>query len=191
MGGDADGDADVEADADADADADGDADGASHGVSIGDALAFLGFGRVPVMMWIEILLITWGASGLFASLAGAGWWGARGIAAASAIAGTGLITRGLARILPDKVESDSLGIDDLVGLSGRVTSTVVTETAGEGVFDGRHSHAVYLPIRIEGGGAALSEHSAVVVIDVDSERGIATVMSADRLAGSIAMTGGT
>lgn len=175
----ADADVEFEADADADADVDADADG-DHGVSLGGVLSFFGVGDIPMLLWLEILAILWGVTGLVVSI-NAGMFMAVPVAAAVSLIGTAGLARVIQRIMPQKIESDALVLGKAIGLLGRVTSTKVDERYGEGVFEGSHNVALYLPIRIEPGGTPLPEHRPIVVVGVDESEGFAYVMATEEL----------
>ena len=106
---------------------DGDMDG-------GDLLGWLGFGRLPLLMLLVVFLAAFGVLGLSgqqlaAAITGAPLspWLAAPAAAAAALPVTGLLARGLARILP-RDETTAIHLDDLVGLA----ATIVTGRATQG-----------------------------------------------------------
>ena len=100
----------------------------------GDLLAWLGIGRVPLLMVLVVFLAAFGLAGLAlqqlaASLLGAPvspWLAAAG-ALAAALPLTGLGARGLARIMPQD-ETTAVGLDELVGKRG----TIMLGTARRG-----------------------------------------------------------
>jgi len=100
----------------------------------GDWLGWLGVGRLPLLMVLVVFLCAFGVIGLsgqqlFASLSGAllSPWLAAPAAAAAALPVTGLLARGLARILP-RDETTAINVDELVGLR----ATIVTGRAARG-----------------------------------------------------------
>ena len=106
-----------------DSDGDGDiaGDGAVDGAFDSGLLSLLGLGRVPFLIWLMLLLLTFGiigASGqqLMEALTGnmLSAWLAAPLAAVAALPLTGAIARPLARILPTD-ESSAVSPDQLVG----------------------------------------------------------------------------
>lgn len=103
-----------------------DADVDAHG-DFGDLLAWLGFGRIPLLMTIVVLLALFGLIGitiqqLAADLTGAplSAWIAAPAALVAALPLTGLSARRLARILPQD-ETTAIPLDDLVGRRATIT----------------------------------------------------------------------
>ncbi|HEX8572775.1 MAG TPA: YqiJ family protein [Allosphingosinicella sp.] len=96
-------------------DADMDVDG-------GDLLAWLGVGRVPLLMLIVVFLALFGLAGLaIQQFAGPlDLWIATPAAVAAALPLTGLGARGLARIMPQD-ETTAVSLDSLVGKRGTIT----------------------------------------------------------------------
>ena len=91
----------------------------AHG---GDLLAWLGIGKVPLLMILVVFLALFGLAGLaIQQFAGPlSLWIAVPGAAAAALPLTGLGARGLARIMPGD-ETTAISLDDLVGRRGTVT----------------------------------------------------------------------
>ncbi len=177
---DADGDLDVDGDVDVDGDLEVEADGADI-----DLIAFLGFfgaKHLPLLLWLQILVLLWGVVGLTASLLGAPLWLASLAATMAAPTATALISRALRRVLPSKRESEALPLRHAVGLIGRVTSTRVDTRRGEGSFQGKNGNTLYLPIRVEDDDAVIAEHRQVVIVDIDESEGIAYVIATEDLA---------
>lgn len=92
-----------------------------------DLLAWLGIGRIPLLMVIVVFLALFGLLGLAvqqaaAALAGAplSGWVAGPAAAVAALPLTGLCARGLARIVPQD-ETTAVSLDTLVGKRGTIT----------------------------------------------------------------------
>jgi hypothetical protein len=99
-----------------------------------DLLAWLGFGRIPLLMTLVVLLALFGMIGITIqqaadALAGAPLspWIAAPAALLASFPLTGLCARGLARILPSD-ETTAISLDDLVGR--RATIVVGTARAG-------------------------------------------------------------
>ena len=92
-----------------------------------DPLAWLGVGRIPLLMVIVVFLAVFGLVGLTvqqlaAAFAGAPLspWLAGPAAAAAALPLTGFGARGLARVLPQD-ETTAVSLDTLVGKRGTIT----------------------------------------------------------------------
>lgn len=107
-----------------------------HDVDIdghGDWLSWLGVGQLPLLMLIVVFLASFGLIGLVGQQAALGFlgtllpgWMAIPAAGVAALPATGLLARGLGRIMP-RDETTAIGIDQLVGLHahivvGRATS---------------------------------------------------------------------
>jgi hypothetical protein len=110
-----------------------DADGDAHG-DAGDLLAWLGVGRIPLLMVIVVLLALFGLIGITLQQVAAAMlggplslWIAAPAAFVAALPLTGFCARGLARILPGD-ETSAISLDDLVGRR----ATVVVGTARHG-----------------------------------------------------------
>jgi len=183
---DVDTDVDLDVDADADLDVDGDADvdtdaavGAAAGFGWLSVLEFLGAPRIPTLLWVQIVFVVWGATGLFSSLNGAGTALTWSLAMGSTLVLAPLFSRLIQKVMPAKKESDAFRLRDCLGLTGRVISTKVDTRHGEAVFDGTAGQAIYLTVRTASG--LIPEHAEVVVIDVDTEAGIATVIAVHQL----------
>ncbi len=106
----------------------------AHADADADLLAWLGFGRIPLLMTLVVLLALFGLVGiagqqLAAALLGAPLspWIAAPAALVAALPLTGISARGLARILP-RDETTAISLEDLVGR--RATVTVGTARQG-------------------------------------------------------------
>lgn len=117
---------------------DGDADHAHDGPHAGSAehpLSILGLGRVPLSVLALSLCVIFGAAGLSSNallrglLPGAYGLASLGIAAVAALAGTSLVSRLFARLVPAR-ESDNVRKGDLVGAVGHA----IVELTGEDGF---------------------------------------------------------
>lgn len=93
----------------------------------GDLLAWLGVGRVPLLVVLVVFLACFGLAGLAlqqvaTAFAGAPLspWIASAAALAAALPLTGFGARGLARIIPQD-ETTAVGLDELVGKRGAIT----------------------------------------------------------------------
>lgn len=173
MGGLMDGDADVEADADIDVEveveADADLDASvvdANAEAAGDSnftwLGFLGFRKVPFILWLQILGTIWGTIGLVLLV----WFDSllvRAIAAgATTIFGTGAICALLSRVMP-KTESDLMSDRELLGTTGRVTTSKVTSTFGQAVFAGKLGYMTR-EVRVAEGAGPLAQDEVVIVV---------------------------
>jgi membrane protein implicated in regulation of membrane protease activity len=172
VGGFGDSDSDVDVDADVDVDVDADADGDFFG----DALGFLGIGKVPVMLVLTGFLGVFGLSGLLINTTiSQAFNGYSGLAFAAAALGslicafmlTGRISRGFARLAPDS--SLAVGFEQLVGRIGTVSSPQVSETYGRVTVRDQHggTHTVYAVLN---GGDPLPERSEVALLAYDQAR---------------------
>ncbi len=127
-------DADVDLDVDADVDADMDVHTSAHGSAFGDMFGFLNVGRVPLMIVLMSLFVTWGISGLIANAFlnipenPHRVWISCIIAFFCCFLGTRYISIGLSKLFPESEKA----ISDihLLGLSGRVISGQITTTFG-------------------------------------------------------------
>ena len=182
------GDADVDADFDVDADVDADsghpttlATAQGHSPVLAGAYA-LGIGRIPVVLWLEILGVSWGTTGLAAASLGAGHWGARLLAAGVALTVTPGLSRFLQSVMPSRLETDAVSSRGCIGLLGAVTSTKVTTDYGEGTFqlEGNRGR-IHLRICIEPGQRPLPEHTGVIIVEHDEVRRLFVVIEADTL----------
>lgn len=88
----------------------------------GDLLAWLGVGRVPLLMLLVVFLAIFGLAGLaIQQFAGPlPLWIAAPAAVAAALPLTGVGARGLARIMPQD-ETTAVSLDSLVGKRGTIT----------------------------------------------------------------------
>ena len=131
---DMDADLDVDADIDADADADADIDTGSQGLSFGDVFGFLNVGRVPLMIVLMSLFVTWGIFGLIANALlkvpenPHQVWISCIIALCCCFLGTRYISIALSKLFPESEKA--IRDTQLLGLSGRVISGQITTTFG-------------------------------------------------------------
>jgi len=105
-----------------------------HADADGNLLAWLGLGRVPLLVLLVVFLALFGLIGLtiqqvYAALAGVPMapWNASALAALGSLPLLGISARGLARILPQD-ETTAVGLDSLLGKRG----TVAVGTARRG-----------------------------------------------------------
>ena len=132
MGADIDMDADVDIDADADVDADMDTD--PHSTAFSDVFGFLNVGRVPLMIVLMSLFVTWGIFGLIANTFlnipenPDRVWISCVIAFFCCFLGTRYISIALSKLFPESEKA--INDAQLLGLSGRVISGQITTTFG-------------------------------------------------------------
>ena len=119
-------DADVDIDADAEVDADMDTHPGTQGPAFGDVFGFLNVGRVPLMIVLMSLFVTWGISGLTANALlnipehHTGFGYRVSLRFSVVFSETRYISIALSKLFPEseKAISDA----HLLGLSGRVIS---------------------------------------------------------------------
>lgn len=137
----------------------------------GDWLGWLGVGRLPLLMLLCVLLACFGMIGLIGqqvafNLTGAllPAWIAAPAAGVAALPVTGLLARGLARVLPQD-ETTAIDISELVGLS----ATIVVGRATQGspakarVRD-YHGQTHYVMAEPDNHGQALSEGEEILLV---------------------------
>lgn len=115
------------------ADFHGDFDTDVGDIGFGDTLAsLLGFGRLPLLAWLSVLLAAFALIGLSGQRLLAGFIGhmvpalpASGLAFLAALPATGLLTRALARIWPQD-ESTAIDIEALLARRGHVVIGTAT-----------------------------------------------------------------
>ena len=111
---------------DADADVDVDVDAEADLGFAGGLASVIGFGRLPLLIWLSLLLAVFALLGLGGQQAMLGFTGdtmpalpAAGLAALAAFPLTGALARPLARILPHD-ETSAVGIDSLIAKRGHI-----------------------------------------------------------------------
>jgi hypothetical protein len=142
-----------------------DADGAG-----GDLLAWLGVGRVPLLILLVVFLAIFGTIGLAVQQVAAGVtgaplsaWAAAPIAALLAFPVTGIAARGLARVLPGE-ETSAIELDELLG-----RAAVLTTGRAEHGFpararvEDRHGQAHYVMVEPDRPGPVFREGDAVLL----------------------------
>lgn len=141
-----------------------------HG-DAGDLLAWLGLGRLPLLMVLVVLLALFGLIGLAGQqIADAvlgttlAPWIAAPAALVAALPLTGMVARGLARIMPQD-ETTAISLDDLVGR--RATITVGTARSGSparaSVRD-RHGQVHYVMVEPTDERQAVGEGGIVLLV---------------------------
>ena len=119
----------------------------------GDLLAWLGLGRIPLLMVLVVLLALFGIIGIAGQQAAAAMlgaplspWIAAPAAFVAALPLTGLCARGLARILP-RDETTAVSLDDLVGRRATVVvGTARTGSPARASVRDRHGQTHYVMI---------------------------------------------
>ena len=131
---DMDADLDMDADIDADADVDADINTGTQGSSFGDVFGFLNVGRVPLMIVLMSLFVTWGIFGLIANALlnipenPHRVWISCLIALFGCFLGTRYISIALSKLFPESEKA--IRDTQLLGLRGRVISGQITTTFG-------------------------------------------------------------
>ena len=137
----------------------------------GDLLAWLGVGRVPLLVLLVAFLAIFGTLGLAGQQVAAALlggpvtpWIAAPVAALASLPITGIAARGLARVLPQD-ETTAIELDDLVGRS----ATVVTGRAEHGSpararIEDRHGQPHYLMVEPDRPGPTFREGDPVLLV---------------------------
>lgn len=174
--GDVDADVDMDADIDADADVDADIDTGSQGPSFGDVFGFLNVGRVPLMIVLMSLFVTWGIFGLianaFLNIPGNPHrvWISCIIAFFCCFLGTRYISIALSKLFPESEKA----INDvqLLGLSGRVISGQITTTFGTARVQVPDGPELTVSCRVEPDGTMPVKGDTVILINYDGTKRI-------------------
>lgn len=136
-----------------------------------DWLDWMGFGRVPLLVVLVLLLASFGLIGLIgqqiaADMAGAllPLWIAVPGAGALALPATGLSARLLAPILPQD-HTTAIDVEDLVGSSAHiVTGRAATGSPARGRVDDWHGQAHYVMIEPDNDGQVFEEGERVLLV---------------------------
>lgn len=178
-------DADVDVDMDADVDVDADVDGHT-GVqvpSFGDIFGFLNVGRVPMMIVLMSLFVTWGISGLIANAllnvpeSPHRVWISCIIALFCCFLGTRYISIALSKLFP---ESEKAITDiQLLGLSGRVISGQITTTFGTARVQVPDGPELTVSCRAKSDEVTPVKGDMVVLINYDSAKRIFDVRKSE------------
>ncbi|EAQ28682.1 hypothetical protein NAP1_13823 [Erythrobacter sp. NAP1] len=162
--------------ADADIDLDLDADGLEPTGFFASLVSLLGIGRVPFLIWLAILLFVFAAIGVAGQQtlietigAPAPMWLAAPVAAAVALPVTGVLTRPLARLLPQD-ETSAVGLDSLVRRDAEIQigSARAGSPARSKVID-RHGHPHFVMVEPHDPNAILSEGETVMLVRREGE----------------------
>jgi membrane protein implicated in regulation of membrane protease activity len=188
---------DLGADLDADVDVDADADtvpthdvehslGAEHDHAdsrFGEALGFLGFGRVPLSIILLTFCFLWGFAGWATNTILKGAvdqpavfvWVSLAVATVVAVFGTRSLARGLARILPS-TESYGSSERDLVGRLATVRDQI-TEHQGRAQLYDAHGTLQEVPVRIKPGETEIPSRTEVLLLSYDRQHGVYYVLA--------------
>jgi membrane protein implicated in regulation of membrane protease activity len=185
----------AESDVDADLDVDADAGaGSMHGIEhslgsehegsrFGEALGFLGFGRVPLPIILLTFCFLWGFAGWATNTLLKGALDRPAIfvlfsiavATSTSVLGTRYLARGLARVMPS-TESYGSSERDLVGRLAKVRDTI-TERQGRAQLYDAHGSLQEVPVRIKPGEAEIPPRTEVVLLSYDQKRGVYYVLA--------------
>ena len=183
--GDVDTDVDMDADIDLDADADVDADmdTGTQGTSLGDVFGFLNVGRVPLMIVLMSLFVTWGIFGLIANAFlnipenPDRVWISCIIAFFCCFLGTRYISIALSKLFPESEKA----INDvqLLGLSGRVISGQITTTFGTARVQVPDGPELTVSCRAEPDEATPVKGDTIILINYDQTKRIFDVKKSE------------
>lgn len=177
------GDVDADVDMDADVDADMDADTGTQGPSFGDVFGFLNVGRVPLMIVLMSLFVTWGISGLIANALlnipeNPHWvWISCLVAFFCCFLGTRYISIALSKVFPESEKA----INDvqLLGLRGRVISGQITPTFGTARVQVPDGPELTVSCRVEPDGVTPVKGDTVILINYDQTKRIFDVKKSE------------
>jgi membrane protein implicated in regulation of membrane protease activity len=162
---DLDADGDVDGDADADTDTDADADGDADGTPFTAILDFMGFGRVPLTIFLLLFTMVFGLSG---------WITTRLIFLWSGFV-TGRLARLMAQIIPSTTTT-ATGRDELVGRVGRVASPQVDTKYGQvKVRDAAGTLLTFFAVT-PADELPIARDREVILVDFDPQRKLYTVV---------------
>jgi len=173
---DADVDMDANLDADADVDTDMDTDTGSQGTSFGDMFGFLNVGRVPLMIVLMSLFVTWGIFGLIANAllnipeTPNRVWISCIIAFFSCFLGTRYISVALSKLFPESEKA--ISDVQLLGLRGRVISGQITTTFGTARVQVPDGPELTVSCRVEPDGITPVKGDTVILINYDRTKRI-------------------
>ena len=175
-------DADIDLDADADVDADADMDTDTQGPSFGDVFGFLNVGRVPLMIVLMSLFVTWGIFGLIANAFlnipenPDRVWISCIIAFFCCFLGTRYISIALSKLFPESEKA--INDAQLLGLSGRVISGQITTTFGTARVQVPDGPELTVSCRAEPDEATPVKGDTIILINYDQTKRIFDVKKA-------------
>ncbi len=183
--GDVDADVDMDADlnADTDVDADMDADTSTQGPSFGDVFGFLNVGRVPLMIVLMSLFVTWGIFGLIANAllnipeTPNRVWISCIIAFFCCFLGTRYISIALSKLFPESEKA--ISDVQLLGLRGRVISGQITTTFGTARVQVPDGPELTVSCRVEPDGITPVKGDTVILINYDPTKRIFDVKKSE------------
>ena len=176
-------DMDADLDADTDVDADMDADTGAQGPSFGDVFGFLNVGRVPLMIVLMSLFVTWGIFGLIANAllnipeAPNRVWISCIIAFFCCFLGTRYISIALSKLLPESEKA--ISDVQLLGLRGRVISGQITTTFGTARVQVPDGPELTVSCRVEADGITPVKGDTVILINYDPTKRIFDVKKSE------------
>ncbi len=176
-------DMDADIDADADVDADMDADTGSQGTSFGDVFGFLNIGRVPLMIVLMSLFVTWGIFGLIANAllnipeTPNRVWISCIIAFFCCFLGTRYISIALSKLFPESEKA--ISDVQLLGLRGRVISGQITTTFGTARVQVPDGPELTVSCRVEPDGITPVKGDTVILINYDRTKRIFDVKKSE------------
>ena len=180
---DADVDMDADIDADADVDADMDADTGSQGSAFGNVFGFLNVGRVPLMIVLMSLFVTWGIFGLIANAllnipeTPNRVWISCIIAFFCCFLGTRYISIALSKLFPESEKA--ISDVQLLGLRGRVISGQITTTFGTARVQVPDGPELTVSCRVERDGITPVKGDTVILINYDRTKRIFDVKKSE------------
>ena len=169
-------DAEVDMEADIDADADVDVDTGSQGSAFGDVFGFLNVGRVPLMIVLMSLFVTWGIFGLIANTllnipeTPNRVWISCIIAFFCCFLGTRYISIALSKLFPESEKA--ISDVQLLGLRGRVISGQITTTFGTARVQVPDGPELTVSCRVEPDGTTPVKGDTVILINYDRTKRI-------------------
>ena len=176
-------DAEVDMDADIDADADVDVDTGSQGSAFGDVFGFLNVGRVPLMIVLMSLFVTWGIFGLIANAllnipeTPNRVWISCIIAFFCCFLGTRYISIALSKLFPESEKA--ISDVQLLGLRGRVISGQITTTFGTARVQVPDGPELTVSCRVEPDGITPVKGDTVILINYDRTKRIFDVKKSE------------
>ncbi|RDC61273.1 hypothetical protein HME9302_02494 [Alteripontixanthobacter maritimus] len=148
-----------------------DADGATGGGPIDGLMSVAGLGRVPFMIWLSLLLLSFaliGISGQMLAVAVLGapvlpWLAALG-AGAAAVPVTGALARPLGRILPQD-ETTAVTVDSLLGRRAHIqTGTARRASSARAKVIDLHGHPHFVMVEPHDDTETLQEGEQVLLV---------------------------
>ena len=176
-------DVDAEVDMDADIDADADVDTGSQGSAFGDVFGFLNVGRVPLMIVLMSLFVTWGIFGLIANAllnipeTPNRVWISCIIAFFCCFLGTRYISIALSKLFPESEKA--ISDVQLLGLRGRVISGQITTTFGTARVQVPDGPELTVSCRVEPDGITPVKGDTVILINYDRTKRIFDVKKSE------------